>query len=395
MADRKFRFEKLFSNVFIFLFSAFIALIIIDKLSIKFLNHRKSRVEKQYSVQDIRSLKPYIAFKGAPFAKAWKHYSRKAGYTDNILNELGYPGISPKIPKPDNEYRIIVLGGSAAFMGNPPIPRLIQYQFEKNNCFDVKVYNFAVVSSVTSMELARLVFEVVNYTPDLIISYSGFNDIDEPFEADPRPGYPFNYFIYESNPIIDSDIRQYPLIPLMAYSSNLMRNFYPSYFLKSFTNIDKLRAEVDYDTGHWRQKIANIYVENMLKSQKISKAFGSEFIAFFQPSLYFKDFVNSGENKYLTIERMNNSLKIRKMILKSAKKAKEYKELNFVDLSDFFDNNHNLVFKDRVHVQYQFRPDIAIEVYKHILKLIRKNNPKNISNPLCLQPVNTPQIRKN
>ncbi len=63
------------------------------------------------------------------------------------------------------------------------------------------------------MELARLVFEALAYQPDLIVSYSGANDIILPLSADPRPGYPFNFMIREYNPLLDKD---YPLATLTA-----------------------------------------------------------------------------------------------------------------------------------------------------------------------------------
>lgn len=383
MTNVKFDFEKFLGRIFIALLTALATFIAVDRLSIRLLPPKKTPVELEFASRDIRKPMPYVMFKGAPFAKAWKLYSPKTGYTDNILNELGYPGDAPPIPKPEKEYRIIVLGGSAVFMGNPAIPRLIQYQFEKKGCGDVKVYNFGVVSSVTSMELSRLVFEVVNYAPDLIISYSGFNDIDEPFVADPRPGYPFNYFIFESNPVLDSDIRNYPLFPLTAYASHLLRRFFPWYFLKEFSDLDKIKKEAGYGTEHWRQKIADIYVENMVKSRKIARAFNADFMAFFQPSLYFKNTVSAEEKTYLTADRKENSRELRELILKKIKKAQEKQGLYFSDLSDFFDQTPETVFEDRVHVIYTYKPVIAGEIYRHILKFIQESHPDGLSNPAC------------
>lgn len=376
--------SKFLGNAFIILILSFVTVAALDKISIKLLHHKKPFAEKTFSVSDIRKPTPYTMFKGARNAKAWKKFSSKTGLQDNILNELGYPGDVPEMPKPKNEYRIIVLGGSAVFMGFPPIPRLIQYQFEKNQCSEVKVYNFSVVSSVTSMELARLVHEVVNYAPDLIISYSGFNDIDEPFVADPRPGYPFNYFISESNPILDSNIRDYPLIPLIAYGSNLMRHFFPSYFLHKFINLDSLRKEAGYQTMEWKQAISNIYIENIVKSHKISNAFGAKFMAFFQPSLYFKDFITKTEKNYIDSNRMNSALELREMILKEAQNIKIKKDFYFSDLSNFFDNHSESVFVDRVHLKDQYRPEVAKEVYNHILKFTQTNNDISALNPACV-----------
>ena len=348
-----------------------IIFIVIDRISLVLFDHRRSIVEQQFAPQDLRKSYPYIMFKGAPHAKAWKKYSQKTGVTDNILNEIGYPADAPSMPKPADEFRIIVLGGSTVFMGNPEIPRLIQYQFEKAGCQRVKVYNFGVVSSVSSMELARIIYEAVDYQPDLMISYSGFNDIDQPFTADPRPGYPFNYFIYESNPILESDIRRYPIWPLILYGSNIFRRWMPQYFLKHFLALDEIRSRVNDRSPEWRQEIARIYIRNLMKSQKISRAFGADFMAFFQPALYFKDIVHPEEEKYLDAERAENSRIIRAHIREFAQQEIAAGELQFIDLSDFFDTYSEPVFNDRVHLIHFYRPPVSVKIYQHIQKFIQ------------------------
>jgi hypothetical protein len=381
--ENKFDFEKMLGRIFIVLLATSLTLIVADRLSINLLRFKKTSVEAEFSARNIRNPEPYIMFKGSPHAKAWKLYSPQTGYRDNILNELGYPGEAPKMPKPKNEYRVIVLGGSAVFMGNPAIPRLIQYQFEKKGCPDVKVYNFGVVSSVSSMELARLIFDAVNYAPDLIISFSGFNDIDQPFVADPRPGYPLNFFIYESNPVLESDIRKYPLFPLLAYGSNLLRYFCPAYFSKRFTDLETIKKNAGYGSTAWRERIATTYIDNLIKSQKITRAFGADFLAFFQPSLYFKDVLSEEEKPLLETSRRENSLELREMIRKKAQKAVNEEGLRFIDLSDHYDSYHETVFKDRVHLQYLYQPDIATAVYQHILIFFTDTPPAALTAPSC------------
>lgn len=361
-------FLKIFSCIAAVILLCLLIFISLDRISIRVLNHRRSPIEQQFAITDLRHVFPYVMFKGAAHAESYPGFSEKNGITKSFLNELGYPGEAPVMPKPSDEYRIVVLGGSSVFIGNPPIPRLIQYQFEKKGINNVKVYNFGVISSVSSMELARLVYEVVDYEPDLIVSYSGFNDMDQPFVADPRPGYPFNYFIYESNPILDSDIRQYPAIPLMLYGSNLMRYFFPRYFLKAFTDLQAIRADIQYNSPEWRKTIAHVYIINLIKSKKIAKAFGAEFIAFFQPSLYFKNSVHSKEQKFLAPDRLENSKKIRQEIRAEAAKAHDQEDLTFIDLSDLFRGNPDLVFKDRVHIRHTHRPYVAVQLYEYILK---------------------------
>ncbi len=366
--------RKIFLRVLAVTVSVLLALVIADRLSILFLDPRRSAGERQFRPGDIRRPEPYVMFSGAPGGESWPLIN-KDGSRENIrLNSLGYRGEVPPMPKGKNEYRVIVLGGSTVFMGHPPVPRLLQYQFEKEGCREVKVYNFGVVSSVSGMELARLLFEAVDYAPDLIISYSGFNDIDEPFVADPRPGYPFNFMVYESNPVLESDIKSYPLFTLTAYGSNLARYFFPGYFQKKFVRIDDLREEAGYGTPPWRKEIARTYVQNMVKSQKVARAFGADFLAVFQPALYFKDRVSDEEKNLLAAgseAERKNSLAIRDLVRTAAAAAQREQALNFVDLSDIFDEEARQVFKDRVHLIPQARPVVARRLYELIKEQVR------------------------
>jgi len=366
--------ERLLGRLFLIGLSSLLAFMAVEGISRKFLHPEVALIEKQYTAKNIRRPRPYIMFKGTPHAKAWKIKYVKSGLGDRVLNDLGYPGQAPVMPKPPGEFRIIVVGGSAAFMGYPAIPRLIQYQFEKEGCAQVKVYNFAVVSSVSTMELARIVFEALDYNPDMIISYSGFNDIDQPLAADPRPGYPFNYFIYESNPLLESNLKDYPLLPLLAYGSHLARVFAPGYFLKNFADLETLRRQSGYGTTAWQEAIAETYVSNLVKSDKIARAFGARFIAFFQPSLYFKDVPTPEERDHMKQKHARHARRLRQMILARARTAGEKEGLRFIDLSDFFKGKNETVFRDRVHIGHRQRPAIAREIYRHVLRLMEEDS---------------------
>ena len=102
------------------------------------------------------------------------------------------------------------------------------------------------------MELARLVFEVVNYAPDMVVVYNGGNDINLPLGWDPRPGYPFNFLLYGNHPLHQED---YPTFSLAAYGSHILRIVGRSYFKEHFSQRDTLRQEVQWNTNPWRGKL--------------------------------------------------------------------------------------------------------------------------------------------
>lgn len=94
--------------------------------------------------------------------------------------------MAPQMPKTREEYRVFFLGGSTVYVGKPPIADLVQRLFHEHGIKNVKVYNFGVVSSVSGMELARIVFELSDLAPDLIVMYNGGNDILQPWSWDRR-----------------------------------------------------------------------------------------------------------------------------------------------------------------------------------------------------------------
>lgn len=193
-----------------------VPLVILDITSPWFITTR-APIEQKFALGNIRKPEPYTMFKGKRNSKILPEES---------LNELGYRGSAPSATKGINEYRIIILGGSTVFAGEPPITTLLQQQFEANGLSNIRIYNFGVVSSVSSQELARILFETVDLKPDLIAMYNGANDIWQNHLYDPRPGYPFNFIAYELNPLLESDVRSYPAITLFFMEAILSETIF-------------------------------------------------------------------------------------------------------------------------------------------------------------------------
>lgn len=301
-----------------------------------------------------REPNPYIMFKGKP----------GVGIAEGKLNEFGYVGRTPASKKMAGEYRIFFLGGSTVVNGNPPIPQLVEKNFRDNNFKNVNVYNWGVVASVSNMSLARIVYEISDLEPDLIVFYNGANDMSHPFYGDPRPGYPVNFFIYESN-VFFRRVDKYPGLSLLAYNSNLLRRLFGKYFMYKFTNMKKIKQDVDYDSDEWRDKIADSYVKTVCKANIISKVFGAEFITFFQPMIFFKEKLASVEEKNNFNESRQHHLYLRDKIISKVSKIKT--DLKFIDLSNFFFNCNKQIFTDLVHTNQKAKEMIAKEIYKHLI----------------------------
>jgi len=352
------RIEAVLARIFIAILAFIVFFAVAELISRHYLAKKHSPIEDEFpSLEDVRHPMPYVMFGALPFARNF--------------NELGYRGKAPKVPKNPSEFRIFMLGGSTVLLGKPPIAGWLESEFADNGHPNVKVYNYGVISSVSGMELARIVYEISDLQPDLIIMYNGGNDILMPYETDPRPGYPYNFVVMESNPIYQSTPGSYPAFALFAYGSNLLRYFLGDQFEERFLHIKQLRKDVGVMSDPWRDKIAESYVSNLVRASRVSAAFGSEFIAFFQPLVYYKKNLteeeqNSVQNIYGGKEETEFALDMRNRIVARLNRAAKTSNLNWLNLSHIYENKTERVFTDEIHTTDPAKHLVANAMYKRL-----------------------------
>lgn len=303
---------------------------------------------------------PYIEFKGA---------SGSGGH-----NQLGYGGDAPLVEKAEGEYRIFVLGGSTVRFGNPTVSQLLEKMFRDEGFEEVRVFNIGVSGSNTGMELARLVFDVQAYKPDLVVSYSGGNDINLPIWMDPRPGYPYNFMVYENHPLYSAE---YPTIALAAYGSHLFRLFGNRYFQETFSERDELRRSAGWNSTEWRDGIAEAYTRNIEMSAKVARALDSDFVAFLQPMLFSKKNRSAEEQAYLEGIARRTGLSgedlvtyfndVRTGINDRIGAMNQPSSFRYVDLSTAYDAMPKTVFPDFIHTG----PDARQHVTRMMFETLR------------------------
>ncbi|MHC4748853.1 MAG: hypothetical protein ACYTFW_03165 [Planctomycetota bacterium] len=357
------KFETRCGRFFLRVIMILLPLMVLDYFSPLFWFHRRSEIEREFPVQVVRQPKPYTMFGGIRNGKLSE---------DIVLNEYGYRGKPPLMPKPPGEFRVFMLGGSTVFLGEPPISELVEEEFRKNGSENVKFYNFGVVSAVSGMELSRIVFEISDLEPDLIVMYNGGNDILHPYEYDPRPGYPFNFIVYENNPLLESDVKLYPSLNLLLYGSNLARSFFPHYFVRKFVPMKQERRKAAWGTDKWRSEIAHRYVSNVIKADKVSKAFGSGFIAFFQPMVYCKNPLSLEEKNYRPDPELEkHCIGVRDWIFQHMQKLEMESAPLLVDLSNIYDGISTTIFTDNIHTKQNSKNVVTKAIYQNIVENFR------------------------
>ena len=99
------------------------------------------------------------------------------------INSDGFRGPEISKEKPDNTYRIFVVGGSTTFAirsisDQTTIPGYLQENFDKLELSkNIEVINAGVPGFKAIDELRLVKTKLIDYSPDLIIIYDGFNDV--------------------------------------------------------------------------------------------------------------------------------------------------------------------------------------------------------------------------
>lgn len=359
------RIEIVLGRIFLVILSITITFVVLEMAGRRFLTTR-SQIEQSFpATNDMRHPKPYVMFSALP--------------EQNAYNAFGYRGPIASMPKQPDEFRIFLLGGSTVLLGNPTISTLLELEFKNSGQPNVKVYNCGVLSSVSGMELARVLYELADLEPDLVMMFNGANDIIAPWESDPRPGYPFNFVVVENNPLFEKPVQSYSAFLLFAFGSNLCRYFLHDYFMENFFHLNETRRQSGWKSDPWREKIADAYVSNLVKATKVSNAFGADFIVFFQPMIYYKQPLHEREAFYLQnpekVEQGNYARDMRARILAKLEKTSNATALNWVDSTRIYEGLRQKIFGDAMHTTPAGRNIAAHEMHQKISTLFAQRLP--------------------
>lgn len=274
----------------------------------------------------------------------------------NVLdhNKYGFRGkTTPDTFRNPDKIVIGLFGGSTGYHGNPTILEIISEKLKKDGLENISI-NFSSVSSNHNQHLHRLL-EFSEFSYDLIIFYGGGNETFQQLYYDPRPGYPYNFYMFEN--ILS------PIFYLTKYSNiigELDKQFKISFGLPSFSNLnDKLQNPNKLNNENfkkWANSIKENYFETVLKSKKITeniikpnKCNKASFLAIFQPL---------NVNEKTKLDYLIN-------IIRSDLKKGEIK--------DMYPLKDDVKFTDIIHVDQNSKKLIADEIYPDILKIIKKN----------------------
>lgn len=313
----------------------------------------------EFPVENTRVPQPYVVFGGdASFHNVAQ------------VNPLGYRGRQPTLDKPLGEYRIFILGGSTVFHGAPPLAPLIEKALWRHGQPLARVYNWGCVSQITGQELARVVHQILEFQPDLVLHYSGGNDVWMPFEHDPRPNHPYNFLVYEGNPLLDMPGAWRRGVLGVLGASNLVRHLGGVAYIDAVVPREPIRQRIGAYSTSWQDEIAGHYVGNLLKSHFATRGFGAQTVGMLQPHTCYLELTDA--LGYADVNTHRDLIihfgEVRRRILRLAQAATAEHGLVFHDLSRLLFGRPANVFEDSVHVRQDVHPDIAEEIALRLLE---------------------------
>ena len=321
----KIKFSKNVKNFFVYFFSSIILIFFLDFYVLKLFGHGypASVIQEKYQ----RAPSPYDIFSGAPY------------YKDH--NSLGFRGNEFKNNK-ENIIQIAFFGGSTGYNGNPPIIKIVENLIAKKN-IKVETYNFSSVSSNHNQHIHRLIkYSDLNF--DIVIFYGGFNETLQTYFYDPRPSYPFNFWVR-------NELDNYKYF-LLKHSSIISEY---EFYTNNFSGMKKIKQDIDFKSDKWVTSLIKNYFLTLTKAQKISENIlkknacnKTKFFAFYQP-ISTKD-----------------SEKFTKKIIRETKSFFKNKDI-LIDFSQLINDSD---FIDLVHIKQSAKKVIGNEIFKRIYPYI-------------------------
>jgi hypothetical protein len=336
------RFYKILGTIFLILLSTTVAIVVCDKV-FSWLELDKAQFALVVPINE-RYPRPYVESAGRPGT----HVFNRLGYRDDLPGEAK-----------GNEFRVFVVGGSTVMYGDPPFSKLLEEEFHKAGYADARVFNFGAVSSVSGQDLARIVYDISRFEPDLVILYNGGNDILHGTGWDPRPGYPMSFLLQEKNPLLQLNGGYRHHFLLFLSSIRIFRTALRPLIednIVGYHEERKRQLELHLGEEGLRQAFLREYIRHVTLAGKVSKSLGAEFIAVFQP---LADFSGAGEN--LTKDA-------RRIVLEKFAVHQTNSDFRFADLSNLFLERAATVYIDPIHIKQEFQGEVASAIFGELLR---------------------------
>jgi lysophospholipase L1-like esterase len=286
--------------------------------------------------------------------------------TINVNNE-GFRGDEINISKTNNDYRIIIIGGSTVFgSGLSNDKQTIPY--ELNKIFDKKYTNVEVInagiSSITSFEeLYHFKEKLIHLKPDLMIFYDGHNDVEYRKTSDPE-------ILNIENELKIKDFQKYLRSPVVIYRYVLLP------IIDSQTeNVMDINNSINTTNSNsynfqLSNSITSLWHKHITEFCEIAKNEQIKSIVIIQPSLNQNKKPLSEYEKNIYVKD-NHTKKTFDMLIQKSDSLTNCSKV--YDFTNVFENTFSGVYVDSVHLNNYGNKIIAEKIYEKILPIVIKD----------------------
>ena len=253
------------------------------------------------------------------------------------INSEGFRGPEISKEKPNDVYRIFVIGGSTTFgMGatsdETTIPGFLQEFYDKYDLnFRVEVINAGVVAAYSTVEAYYIKNTILKFEPDLIIAYVGVNDAGDVSVKEE----------IDTNVVSSFDIRQ-----ILFYRTP----FFLYEHMGLYPEVEDLYSNLD---ANFISKRTDLWKNNWLDVCKFGKVNKFKTIVIVQPMLGTSDRVVSSHEQLLLSNQNQKQINVMTEGLNGFAKSLNELDKECTTTGDFrnvFDGINAPIYYDNIHM---------------------------------------------
>jgi hypothetical protein len=334
-------------------------------------------------------LAPYTIYKNCPNQKIDTEGINSRGFRGSEISDA-----------PDKRKRIIVVGGSAAMGSGIATDETFESMMARFNP-QYEVINAGVVGFLSGQELAYTVTELVDYHPQIIIAFDGWNDLHEQWyhsawfpgnkEKD-EIGFNNNFFCLQiEKKLIDNYKTQTSLFLSFGrfFNTAVDKSILLSRLrikvaramqrlpLKKDGSLKNKAMEPSVSAAYFTE-IVNTYTNNLRKMNDFCKCQGIKFAVVFQPELGCKANRTAEEQTMLTNYAFGSKNyaqefpALYKRFIDASKEILKKHGVEYIDINEtqVFSSSSKTLFTDAVHTSKNGNQIIAEIINAYLAKIL-------------------------
>src|SRR5262249_5231011 len=206
----------------------------------------------------------------------------------------------------------------------------------------------------------------VDYSPDVVISYGGGNDLLSPYQYDPRPGFPLDFVTLQvGTQALARGLDLRTALTSQLFRSRVIALIFAPRVQEIRLPMGALREVVYYRSPEWESAIIKQYSNNLHRMCRLGRAFNFRFYAVLQPMIFQKSPLSGtelelkfGDADFASYMRRQHDQAVIAFNRLQAGDGQE-DTCRFVDLSQIFTNDPRSLFWDFIHVNNDGNATIA------------------------------------